>query len=616
MILRFGFKYVSTSLVYEKILLRTLKESKLQGKLEKNGSSVFLYVAGNEKELENFAKQLSEELPHSLFLKDNSVEVVENMPSSDYVLPDYPKRELPFCPKCHKEALRENDPFVKCEVCGYDVQKSEIIYKNFAKEIKGNNGVIFENLANAIKNGAVVKIKTFNGYRKIALPNERNMKNFASNFKLIFSDLQSANELFPLKKGEVLALGSFEKPYLNLSITKELLVKYPFFDKNNHIDVKLSDDLLLELIMHYLKKTGVKSILIGKVDESDKFNISLDFEGEVNIKNDLKVIVLDDGNILLSEGDRTLLPKVNQNFSPLPIKAYSRNYVSINTDKYIVTYNKSKKLPQLVNTFYLQDEQSSSKTYEAAHGAFYSNIAENGLFDKVVSGVYLSKENSDKVMIYSKKFGLVDYLGFGYDYPKSVKELLDLISEEDETSKKLVTNYRVKFPEVDGREFEFDKMGDIYTLWGIIGIILGFYEGKDIKSSAKRLYDFAYSFKGQKGPRIDYKLIRDGEKVRLDTLKALKTSMSFKLAGLDAPTLCFGVMESCAEFVSNLMDEINGDYEMDGICMTGSLFSMENFANKFYTITNKNYTVYSNLEFTLDDINLGYGIISGLTKEI
>ena len=616
MILKFGFKYISTSLVYEKILLRALDESELQGKLEKDGLHIFLYVKGSEEELENFAKYLSKELPHSLFLKDSSVEVVSNMPSDNYILPDYPRRELPFCPKCHKEALKNSDPFVKCEVCGYNVQKSKIVYKNFAKEIKENNSTIFENLANAVKNGAIVKVKTFNGYKKISLPNEKNFKKFADNFKLLFYDLQSINEIFPLRKSEILAIGSFEKPFVNFWVSKELLKMYPFFDKTNHVDIKLSDDLMLELIMYNLKKIGVSFVLLGDVNDRDKFNISLNFEGEINPRDDLKVIVLDDGRILLGEGDRTLLPKINQNFSPLPVKAFSKNYVSINTDKYIITYDKFKKLPEVLNTFYLKDKKTSDNTYEASHGAFYSGIAENDLFDKVVSGIYLSKENSDKIMIYSKKFGLVDYLGFDYKYPENVKKLLDLISSENETSKKLVANYRAKFSDIDEKKFEFDNMGDIYKLWGVIGIVLGFYEGEDIKSSAKILCDNAYSFKGKKGPRIDYKLIREGSKVKLDMLTALKTSMSFKLAGIDAPTLCFGVMESFAEFVSNLVDEISGDYEIEGVCMGGSLFSMENFTNKFYTITNKNYTVFTNLEFTLDDINLGYGIISGLTKEV
>jgi hypothetical protein len=531
-------------------------------------------------------------------------------------LPNYPKRELPFCPKCHQEAIKTDNPFVKCEVCGYDVQKSEIVYKNFAKEIKGKTKEIFENLANAVKNGAIVKIKTFNGYKKIALANEKNFKNFTSGFKLLFCDLQSLNEILPLRKSEILALGSFEKPFANMQVSKKLFQSYPVFGAMNHVDVKLSDDLLLELIMHYLKKEGVDFVLIAGVKDGEKFNLSLDFEGRVNVKMDLKVIVLDDGSILLSEGDKTLLPKVNPNFSPLPVKAYSKDYVSINTDKFIITYDKSKKLPEVANTFCLKNDKKNAEVYEAAHAAFYSVIAENALFDKVVSGIYLSKEYNDKIMIHSKRFGLVDYLGFDYDFCDNSKDLLDVIKEESETSKKLVSNYRAKFPGMDNSEFEFEEMGDIYKLWGVIGIVLGFYKGKSIKSSAKALCDFAYSFKGKKGPRIDYKLLREDDKVKLDTLRVIKTAMSFRLAGLDAPTLCFGVMESFSEFVSNLMDEISCDYEIDGVCMSGSLFSMENFVNKFYTITSKNYTVYKNLEFTLDETNLGYGIISGLTKEV
>ncbi len=610
MILRFDFEYTSTSLVYEKILLRELENSGLKGVLQKDNFILSLYIEGSENELENFANDLALELPHSLFLKNSSVEVVKNLPKDEYSLPTYPKRELPFCPKCHKEALDASDPFVKCEVCGYDVQKNELVYKNFAKEIVGNNEEIFKNLAIAVKNGAIAKIKTFNGYKKIAFANEKNYKFFDKNFELLFGDVTSVNGLIPLKKGEFIALGSFEKPVLNLPVNGKILKDYPFFEKEHHVDIRLCDDLMLEIVLSYLKKEDVDFVLIADVNKDEEFKISLDFKSEVKSKKELRAIVLNDGRVLLSEGDKTLLPKVDQNFSPLPIKAYSKNYVAINTDKYIITYDKAKKLPALEDTFYLDKD----KRYEAAHGAFYSIIAQNSLFDKVVSGVYLSKEYNDKIMIYSKRFGLVDYLGFGFEYPKSVKELFGIIEKEDKTSAKLIKNYRAKFGYMSDLEFDFKKMGDIYKLWGIVSIVLGFYAGTNVKNAAQTLCNSAYSFKGKKGPRIDYKLKRENDKPKLDSLKVIKTAMSFRLAGLDAPTLSFGVMESFAEFISNLMDELNQDYEIDGVCMNGSLFALGNLVDKFYTITAKNYTVFTNEEFGLDDINLPYGIISGLTE--
>jgi len=616
MILKFVFEYCSTSLVYEKILLRTLKDSSLNGVLQKDNLSLFMFVEADEDRLEEFAKVLSKELPHSLFLKSSKVEVVEKMPQVDFKLPNYPRRDLPFCPKCFREALQSSDPFTKCEVCGYGVQKSELIYKNFAKEIRGNNEEIFINLANAVKNGAIVKVKTFNGYKKIAKATKESYDNFKDGFELLFCDTFSANETIPLRKGEVLALGSFEKPCINLPISKKLLEMYPFFEDVDRVEARMSDDLMLELMMQYLRKIDIDMVMMGDIKEDENFHIALDFEGDVKRADDLKVIVLNDGTALLSEGDKTLLPKANDNFSSLPIKAFSKKYVSINTDNYIITYDKTKNLPEVLNTFYLKDESKEDNTYEASHGAFYSVIAENALFDKVVSGVYLSKEYNDKLMIYSKRFGLVDYLEFGYKFVDNSKELLDLMSKSGKNAKKLVENYRNKFEDADDKRFEFEKMGDIYKLWGVLSIVLGFYEGADVKNGAKVLCENANSFKGKKGPRIDYKLIREGDKARLDSLRVIKTAMSFKLAGIDAPTLCFGVVESFAEFVSNLMDEISQDYEIDGVCMNGSLFSLEKLVDKFYTITTKNYTVWTNKEFTLDETNLSYGIISGLTKEV
>jgi hydrogenase maturation factor HypF (carbamoyltransferase family) len=131
-----------------------------------------------------------------------------------------------------------------------------------------------------------------------------------------------------------------------------------------------------------------------------------------------------------------------------------------------------------------------------------------------------------------------------------------------------------------------------------------------VKRSAEKLLEYSLSFKGKKGPRIDYKLKRYEDKPTLDTLKVIKTSMSFALAGIDLPTLSFGIIESFAEFVSNMVDEITKDYDIDGVGFNGSLFESPNLINKFYTITKKNYKIFLNNEFTLDDMNLGYGIIN------
>ncbi len=81
MILEFKLDYRSSSLVYEKIFLRTLKDLSLEGRIVKEHFILKLYVEAEEADaLEEFASKFSLSLPHSIFLHATEAAVVEAMP--------------------------------------------------------------------------------------------------------------------------------------------------------------------------------------------------------------------------------------------------------------------------------------------------------------------------------------------------------------------------------------------------------------------------------------------------------------------------------------------------------------------------------------------------------
>lgn len=614
MILKFSFKIISTSLFFENFLLKELEENNLEGKLIKNKNQVDLFVKASQEELEEFADKLSQDVPVSLFLKDTKVEVVEEYPKENYELPSYPKRDFPFCPKCLKKAQKEFNPFVKCDVCGYNGEYSNLVYKNFEKIIKNDNQNIFKNLANALVNGGIIKIKTFSGYRVVSLLNEKNFKNISNDFEILSVDLNAINDLFALSKGEIIALGSFEKPILRLPVNQKIISQYDFFKKVPNVKIRLSDDLILELICEEVKKMNESYILITKPDNSKKYNIELDFDGEVKELKTLEVMVLDDGTTLLVDGDRSIIPKVNNGYEDIKLGALSQNYITINENNLITTYAKGTKKSTCDKNFTLREGELS---YEASHGAFNSILAECNLYNKTIIGAYFSKENSDKIMLNSPKFGLVDYISFDFKLPKDTNELFENIKQINETANKLVNNYLKAIPKSLNKTFIYkDKISNIYKLWGIIAVLLGIQEDGNVEEGAQKILYFADSFAGRRGPRIDYKLKREDEKSKLNILKVIRTIMSFRLTQMDFPTLSFGILESFTEFISNLVDDIQSNYDViDGVCFNGSLFQTRKLTNNFYKITKKNYKMYMNQEFVLDDMNLGFGIINAACKK-
>ena len=81
MILEFKLDYRSSSLLYEKIFLRTLKKLSLEGKIVKEHFLLKLYVEALDTDtLEVFASKFNQSLPHSLILHENEAAMVEDMP--------------------------------------------------------------------------------------------------------------------------------------------------------------------------------------------------------------------------------------------------------------------------------------------------------------------------------------------------------------------------------------------------------------------------------------------------------------------------------------------------------------------------------------------------------
>jgi hypothetical protein len=203
-------------------------------------------------------------------------------------------------------------------------------------------------------------------------------------------------------------------------------------------------------------------------------------------------------------------------------------------------------------------------------------------------GFAFYKENENKIMINSPKFGLVEYIDFNFKF-ENYEEIFASIKVMNETGEKLIKNFSEKQPELFtnalNASLNTKKQGMAY-LWGLIGIVLGFAD--NIDDAYEKVLDFANSAMTKKGPRVDYKM----KDKNLDPLWAIRTCMSFKLAGVDNYLLSFGILESFAEFLSNTYEQVNKESPLDGAVIVGDMFEGE-FLNKIYTYIKKNYPTYT-----------------------
>lgn len=533
MILEFNLDYRCNSLVYEKIFLEQLKEANLNGNISKNHFNLKLFVeAQAPQELEDFATTLAQNLPHSIFLYDSQVSVVESMPKESYTLPKDNYLPSPPCPKCLPKIKESYNIFTHCDICGYGIDGIERSYQNE-----------FQTLAKSIQEGQTVGITTMYGNYSVGVLSKQ-CNNI--NFDIVAYDIATIEKYSAnIEPYEIKALASIEKPSIKFKKNIKFIMDFEDIEADL-IRFRVPDDAILVLLMQELHKVGIDALFISKdaIETHQKFAL-------FDIKEELEPIevVTAPNNVLIVKGNRGLAP------------------ITINT----------KEKNSILYAFDLVEQEHNLK-------ANYENIA----------GVNLAKEYSNNIVVYGEKYGLIEYLSFDFEF-QSIADIFEQIKASDTEAQKLLENYQNKFPK------HYDKISTIsfdtsyfnlYKLWGVIAIILDITPSSNPIEGAKALEQNALSFLGEKGPRIDYKLFNKKGKVYFNPLMTIRTAMSFRLAGVDESSLCYGVIESFLEFIANELDELKQSMGVSAIIATGSLLSNKKIFSKMSQEVSVNHKIY------------------------
>jgi len=547
MILKFTFNTPSTQGIIEKICIRVADRVGIKLGLSRDLENIYAYIEGSEEEIDKFSKELANELPLSIFLKSLNAEVVEEF--KDDLERKFPKLTLPPCPKCLREVKDEEnehyfDIFHHCEVCGYEVNEKWTMENGKLRR------EFFEELAKRIENENIF-IQTMNGSFEVS-------KNLDDADFVIARDLASVAKYFMAFEGDAKALASIEKPFVKLKTNLEFKKN---FNSSNAFYVKLPDCMVTELLF----EVSDFELLGFRESASNK-----DLSFEVKTENPLYAVVTDSKNkdILIEKGNRGIIPKFEKD-----IKSEGR-YKNYGYKNGVI--DKIENLGEI-----------NSKETASTFSGFYGVLNQWELNDKNIMG-FCFYEDENKILVNSPKFGLVEYINFKFDF-NSFEDIFASIAAMNETGPKLIKNFKEKRPELFENALNADISSDkkgIYYLWGLIGIVLGL--AQNIDDGFEAILKYSNEAMTKKGPRIDYKM----EGNNLNPLWAIRTAMSFNLAGVDNYLLSYGVVESFAEFLSNQYDSFHKDNGLDGAVIVGDLFRGE-FLNKIYSYIDKNYKVYT-----------------------
>ncbi|WP_321468102.1 hypothetical protein [Halarcobacter sp.] len=539
MILEYKFVYQSNNNYFVEYIDNILKQKETKYYINRENENIFLYVEDEEERLLKISDELSNELPISIFLKDFALEVVSQIPliNYQYTLDSCQKS---YCSNClaeieNKEMTNYYNPFINCQLCGTTSNVKSLDIFENKEKIE------FDSFKNSFEFLAskIAQGKTLeikNTNKKIYLKKLEKVE--YENQTVLCTDINNLSKIAVGSKQKNILLLSLEKPIIEFNLNA--IYKKSMEIEFDKINVIASWDLVIYLLSKELQKLNIDFLSIEQ--DNQESSVTVEYERELNFPK----ISVTENNIYILENN---------------------------------CYDK--RLNKVYNSF---DEKSKSQ--------FMVLLDENKLYEKTVLNFFISSKYDDGINLYSSKIdGLVDIVK--YNIPNSISELIENI-EKTENGDKLINSYKEKFPDIYKKAIESNidnNLNSITNLWKIASTILDLDD----------IYKTAKSCLLQKGPRIDYKLKKSDKlfNKEFDIVSFIKSGISFKLAGVEEKTLSLGYVESFIYFISDLYDEVNEQFEVDGVSFCGDYIGEEIINKLIAKAFNKTSKLYYNKDFPI-----------------
>ena len=220
---------------------------------------------------------------------------------------------------------------------------------------------------------------------------------------------------------------------------------------------------------------------------------------------------------------------------------------------------------------------------------FQKTIKEENL--EKVNALYLGKEKTLFYLYFNQAFK--EAISFNFECNLAL--FIEYLQNENQTTQSLFKNFTQENKELintlQAQEKITQKSNNLLDLLGLCGILLGF--SYHLQEAQLLLMKEAKKFMGEKGPRIDFRLKKDSDNsLFLDTFQTLRSVMSFKLAGVEKDLLCFGILDSLAEFLANFSRDMEENYTTKGLILSGSAILNKQFINQLIHYLPKNSEMY------------------------
>lgn len=593
----FKFQYIHNNGLFSRLLDRIQELAAIPIYLYQEGIHYRIEASGNQAALEALAEQISSLVPQSLFLRDYTMEEIHKEEDDEHVPVYLPQKntpfKIPYCPECQKNVIKTLDPFIPCSVCGFsDTSLSMERLITFTGHTADTVEQFFNLLANVLSETGELILPTYNGVRQFSLLNSNGYKGEG----ILFGNPADISERFLITQGELDSLMMIEKPTVRLKAKLKFRIEYdlnePFYP------VFFADDKVTLALFTALKAKGIDAVFSDHVPTLRTAS-ALDQHMIVAIGRDMLPW-------------KTALGLKNPSFCEYSgFQAYGdTDGLQVDTkldleDQPFIRYVANNEKSQFANAI----------RFEPAHAALRSIVLEQALEGKSLCGIHLSREHPSHIFCFSSKIGYTPMVLFRDEILSQPKYMLDAIATMDEGGMRLVNNFKNTFPELYEKieQLRFNTgshISDIAKLWSMAAVFIGLYKGDDALKACEMLESTAIEFGGKSGPRIDYKIISTEEGYQLDFRLAIRSAMSFKLAGLDDYLLSFGFIDSLADFIAQQTEDSDANIGIDGVAISGNLFENRQLLMRTYNALSVNYPIYRNERLSMDNANVAIGAIT------
>ncbi|GAA8567279.1 hydrogenase biosynthesis protein HydE [Helicobacter pylori] len=190
--------------------------------------------------------------------------------------------------------------------------------------------------------------------------------------------------------------------------------------------------------------------------------------------------------------------------------------------------------------------------------------------------LYFSFKRPTRLLLHANG-SLKTLLSVGFNF----NQIFNLL-KQDEKASKMLKNYATKFPDFYARIVELSQYNlggaNLLDFFQILGFVLGYSE--DFHSHS--VISLAKECLRPKGPRIDYKILKDDSlKMALNFSKIMHSAMSFRLAGVENEILSLGILDSLAEFLGNFIWDNAQNFSVQEVTIAGDFFGEKVFLDLF-----------------------------------